>query len=492
MKNNGITYQLGVTFFFLGVGLRLVVFFQNRSLFIDEGSLARNIVEKSGFEFFHPLDYFQYAPPLFLVIEKWNTLLLGAHEYALRLWPLIMGMSSLWLLFILARKLPINPYAALVPLLWMALSPLFIRYSTEVKQYSTDVFIALSLVGLAYTSSRLGGRRLGQLMVLGSLAIWLSMPVVFILAGIGFYGGWSCWQQKDFKQLGLIGVLIGVWLLSFGGYYALVLSKDLAKQALIDYHTPYFFPLHLHESAGWLQLAGVLKSILRSAFGFTTLAYFIGSVGICLGLWSLWRTHRPLLLLFFFPILLCFGASAFGYYSLIPRLTLFFIPLIWIIFAFGISFLTEKLRSKRFIVPVMLISILPLQHGYDYLFQALKIEEIRPILFHLKSHYQAGDWVYVDHEAKPAFIFYQDLHQNKPIIPNNNLHLGNWDETPVQLLLKEPVLPQRIWLVYSHLISAEALDKLQLHLSQIPTTYTLLNKKEETGAVTYQYVLKSN
>ncbi|MEL6987995.1 MAG: hypothetical protein AAGK97_09200, partial [Bacteroidota bacterium] len=61
----------------LGIFFRLYLFIQNRSLMIDEANLARNIVEKSGLEFFKVLDYQQYAPPLFLQIQKYFITLFG-------------------------------------------------------------------------------------------------------------------------------------------------------------------------------------------------------------------------------------------------------------------------------------------------------------------------------------------------------------------------------------------------------------------------------
>src|SRR6266446_4256159 len=78
-----------------GAAARVMVWWQNRSLLIDEANLARNICEKRWAEFFRSLDYDQYAPPLFCLICKWVTKVLGNTELALRAFPLLCGLCSL-------------------------------------------------------------------------------------------------------------------------------------------------------------------------------------------------------------------------------------------------------------------------------------------------------------------------------------------------------------------------------------------------------------
>lgn len=511
MKNKSIIQKLGVVLLSLGVGLRLVVFYQNRSLFIDESNLARNIVEKSWTDFFQILDYYQYAPPLFLCIEKLSIGLMGANEYALRFWPLIAACLGLLLIWDITKRIKLLGYAPLIPLTWMVFSPLLVRYSTEVKQYSTDVFVGLFLLWWMVRQgppARLkAGRTQDELVtkwpahfywaLIGGLSVWLSMPSVFVLAGIGLLLVYEAWQRRAITEIQRWLVVIGFWLINFAGYYFLILSKDLDKQALIDYHSQYFFPLQWYKWEAWLQAGTVFRSILRSAFGFTTLAYLLGGLGLLWGLQRLWQTKTFLFWLLLSPILICLAVSSLGFYSLIPRLTLFFIPFLWLIFAHAFSFSLEKslfVPRQRALLPILgtiaLLAILPLQHGYRYFYRPLLIEQIRPVLRLTGTAYQADDVIFVDHEAKPAFIFYQDLHTDRPFIPSQDIYLANWDDTPASWIANLAENHDRIWLVYSHLISAEALGKLKQHLADIPPTYELAEKVEKTAAVSYLYVKK--
>ena len=75
----------------------------NRSLWADEAVLALNIVNRSYWELLQPLDYEQGAPVGFLLVEKLAIGVFGNNEYALRLFPLLSGIISLFLFYILAK-----------------------------------------------------------------------------------------------------------------------------------------------------------------------------------------------------------------------------------------------------------------------------------------------------------------------------------------------------------------------------------------------------
>ena len=79
--------------------LRLRQYLTGRSLWADEAMLALNIVTRDFAGMFQPLDYDQGAPIGFLLVEKLFHALLGKHELALRLFPLLVGLISLWLFY---------------------------------------------------------------------------------------------------------------------------------------------------------------------------------------------------------------------------------------------------------------------------------------------------------------------------------------------------------------------------------------------------------
>jgi len=174
-----------------GAVLRLLQYLSNRSLWLDEAALARNILDRSAWRLVStPLDYVQTAPPGFLLAEKLVTTLAGGSEYALRFIPLVLGLISLPLFLAVARRL-LPPPATLVALAMFAFSGRLIYYASEVKQYGPDVTVALLLVWLVLIARERGfsPRLTAGLALAGAVAPWLSQPALFVLAAAGLLDG---------------------------------------------------------------------------------------------------------------------------------------------------------------------------------------------------------------------------------------------------------------------------------------------------------------
>lgn len=454
----------------LGAGclIRLIVFLQNRSIHMDAANLARNIIEKDIASFFQPLDYQQYAPPLFLVWEKLHTLLLGNNEYALRLLPLLSGCLLLWFWWKTSGALKLSWAISLVGLWLLAFSPFQIRYSTEVKQYATDAAVAMGLLLLA-TRIPLGKlHALGQIgtprrwiswMLIGSLAIWGSMPSIFVLTGVGGYYLWQLMEDYKATTLRYLLMIGAVWLASFALYYFTVLKADLGNEALSNYHQAYFLPLLPSSGEQWWQWANIFRSLLRHTFGFTTLAIASGGLGLLLGGYALWQNSRAHFFLLALPVLSCLLASGLGYYSLIPRLTLFLLPILLLFYASGLQFLWENLKGYwKIVLLALVLPCLVLQTGFRYALQPLETAELRPLLAYLKRSYQPDQLVLITDGAAPAYYFYSNLHDRKADFQFEHTYIASWDEWPVHVLERTGAFTER-WLVFSHLISAGAEQK---------------------------------
>ena len=292
---------------------------------------------------------------------------------------------------------------------------------------------------------------------------------------------------------------LGSWLTSFGIYYLLILRFDLDKDFLIDYHSQFSFPTNWLEAAAWQQAGGVLKSILRSTFGYTFLAYLLGSLGLVIGLIHLYQRSRSLLLILGLPILTSWIASAFGLYSLIPRLTLFFIPLLYLIFAFAFQDFQEKsirIRGKtwdiRFLLLIPILLLIPLQKGQEYLWSPLKIEELRPVLVELSTAIKPTTPIYVNNETGPAFSFYQESHDFHPYLKQVDPYLATWEEYPAAWLEKLSPEEDEVWLLYSHLISVYSNERMNADLGGMPDSWRVGQEVRAEGVVAIQYLRKNH
>src|SRR4051812_18126770 len=138
-------YRIAKGLIALGIVLRLARYLANRSLWLDEVLLARNILDRSFAGLLEPLGLNQGAPIGFLMLQKLAVMLLGPSEFALRLAPLLAGVASVPLFWWLARRMLDLPIAIFALALFSVCEPL-IYYSSEAKQYGLDVTLALAIL----------------------------------------------------------------------------------------------------------------------------------------------------------------------------------------------------------------------------------------------------------------------------------------------------------------------------------------------------------
>ena len=228
-----------ISFIFIGWGLalRLIQFFSGRSLWADEAKISLNILNRSYVELTQVLDYNQVAPIGFLWIEKLATQLLGPNEFALRLFPLLSDIISLFLIYYLAKRY-LHPLAIAISVAFFACHRELIYYSSEIKQYSSDVGISLLVLAIIHSASnRLKKSQVFLFSIVGAIAVWFSHPSVFVLAGVLFSAiiPQVIRHIKDKESLHLLGWLIvcSVWTISFGAFYILAIQTASSNEELL-------------------------------------------------------------------------------------------------------------------------------------------------------------------------------------------------------------------------------------------------------------------
>lgn len=438
----------------LGIILRVVVYLQNRSLTLDEANLARNIVEKSGSAFFQSLDYQQYCPPVFLLLTKWSSVFFGVEEWSLKLLPFLGGVLLLLLFGLLLKKIVEVPVVQWYLLLVLSFSHLAIRYSTELKQYSLDAFLALFLLfgALHFRKVEWTIRKTLTWLLLGSMMIWTSMPSIFLLAAIGIAFLYQAWSNTQKVPIGLI--IIGVfWVLNFGVYFWMVLYQDASSEALQDYHQHFFFEFLASSKEAWGNNYELVKILLTSITDHTVLGGIFGGLFIILGAIYIIKKDKFKALLLLLPIACTLLASNWGLYSLIPRLTLFLIPIFLLLMGVGLSTAWKKMTkfSKGIVIIIMLISIIN-KEGYQYFWTKMEFENSKAVLAYLKEHRSQEELIFVQQGAVPAFIFYNTMHEQAYHF--QQVYLANWNDDPAQIIPKQDEKGTAFWLFFSHTSSA--------------------------------------
>ncbi len=197
----------------VGIVLRLVQYFGDRSLWLDEAFLSESFVRHSATQLAHdPLDYWQMAPLGFVELERLSVTMFGPSELALRFWPLLAGLAALVLFARLAKFLV--PEVAVGAVALFAVAPPLVYYSAEVKPYAFDVFMAVVLVlaAIVLVADHPSRTRWGALALGGLIAPWLSFTAVFGLAATAAVAVVHGWHERrdDRWRLLTLGAAWGV------------------------------------------------------------------------------------------------------------------------------------------------------------------------------------------------------------------------------------------------------------------------------------------
>jgi hypothetical protein len=473
-----------------GLVLRVAQYLFNRSLWMDEAYLALNILGRSFSELLKPLDYDQGAPIGFLIVVKSIVKILGNSEYALRLFPLLCGLASLLLFYWLARSY-IDARAIPLALCLFVTSEKLIYYSSEVKQYSTDVFVSLLLyvVTLYLDSKYLTIWHLILYGCIGGASIWFSHPSVFVLAGIGTSLSLLNLLRKKWNRIAKLFCVYSIWGLSFGILYFVSL-QDLSQAApLLNYWHRAFppFPITSVSNLEWFinTFFEVFKDPVSLFFpGIAALTFATG----CISMFAKKRYHL-LMLLSPFPYLLL--ASGLHKYPLSGRLLLFIVPFVLLLIAQG----AEQIRAQTTNIPflgILLIILLvfhPLKKACHHLVTPRTVEEVKPVMSHIKENWQGGDCLYIYYGAWPAFEYYSMRYSFEKIdLVVGEASRGDW-------LAHFRDLDQlrgrkRVWVLFSHVFRGRV-DEESLFLYYLDTMGAQLDSFQTHNASAYLYNLST-
>jgi hypothetical protein len=481
-----------IVVFLLGALLRINRFAANRSLHADEAQFARNLIERTPAQLVAPLSYSQTSPPGFTLTVKLLTMVFGFSEPVLRFAPLIAGLISLGLFYLLARRwLP--DWATLLAAALFAVSDSLGYYSAWFDKYSSDVAItlALLLVAIWFTESNRPSRYV-VLGLTGAVAVWFSYPAAIVLAGIGLPLFFSAVKRKAYKEALAIAALAIVWLVSAGASWALTVRPVLENPD----RGPFW-----EEFGGFLiipplnlaQLERDIDTLLRpfeEPLGFAlysgvVLLYALGALD------ALRKAGTRLFVVT--PFLITIALAAVRLYPLYIRVILFLTPLLLLTVVMGIVRISERLVSRTDKVLALgflaLVLFQPFRLGLSRGLNPRPDEEARPLVVQLNHDFRPGDTLAVYYGAEAAYRYYAYL-------------LGSDHGDPVVLRIHrdEPELycgevaplagSPRVWLLISHRHSGPQGSEEKILLDCLDQMGRRLSEQEAEGASLYLYDLR--
>jgi hypothetical protein len=449
----------------LGIAIPFVQFIFNRSLWHDEAMLGLNLVNRSPSDLLKPLDLLQVAPILFLEVEKFFLWLWPSSEMGLRVFPLLCSFLSLFFFYRILKKVLANKIAILLALSLYVFDSTLVYYSSEVKQYMSDVLVATVTCYLVLRDDRDHRLRFALLGLNGVLCIALSSiaPIILLCAGLCLAFEMVCSRREYLFPL--VGLAL-VWVIAFGAYYLAFINNHPAREEMVRFWAAHegfwllnpldrqFYVFLLHAFAGVFQY--VLSPTLTAALRFGVYSFLL-SLLFAWGLVRLAVKRRVReILLFALPLLVHLVLSGFHLYPWGTRLILYAAPGLIIVVASALDGLAETGLYRRFRLPFRSVALgLPVVALAVFLRQGFPFqhEELKKSLAFIRSHASEADAIYVYNGATPAFQYYRQTGQGielKTIIQGGS----HKDDRPAYLA-ELHAIDGRCWLLFSHVYQRE-------------------------------------
>jgi len=419
----------------VGAALRLFAYVAARSLWLDEAMLANNIVGRTFVALLGPLGENQSAPWLFLLGERAATVVAGPNELALRLLPLAAGIALPYVVWLTGRRI-FDDTTGVVAAAIVALSPLLLYYSNEVKPYGLDAVVSVSCVLLTLRAlddpSQVA--RWVVLLLAGVCGLWTAFPSAFVLA--------SCWcalvasaDARRSRHARLMLSLAAVtWSAAFAAPYFRVIRLATNDPFLTTFFADRF--LSPWGRGALISLWRLWQDVSIDVFvGRDAVARFPQSTQLVLsvpililcavGLREVARRRGAAgVLLLAGPMAMGLLASILRLYPLTMRLWTFSAPLWVLLVAAGVSrgarAVGQRSRSvgsarAAALATACLLSLAGLDAALGAWNPYWRRSHIRPLIRVLQAQQQAtGDAIYVTPRAAPQWLFYTTAWRSDP------------------------------------------------------------------------------
>ena len=475
----------------LGVALRLLQYGIPRSLWFDEARNAAEIL-KDHWLMMLPPHSAQPTPFGFLNVERAFVAVLGEGELALRLFPLFAGIAALCLAATLAHRV-LRGWAAPFAVALLALSGPAIYFSTEVKQYSSDLLAGL-LVAHWFTvhESPPKPRQVALFALFGAIAVWISYTSIFFLAVAGTMLIAGPLRVRDWRGTALYAGMGLAWLASFALHYQFAIAHWSETRWLTAFWSAGF-PREgegIHALLGWslAALIAVFENPLGVTFGGRASACIAGllfalGVARALGVVGTLRGHdvgNRVLILLAGVFALAFACALLHIYPFKARLLLFLLPSMAFLVAHGMEWLVRTalawsagLRSSVIAAAIATAAMLLAGDAWSAL-RLLKLEPLHrqgtvnlvrakgalksfegvsEVARYVARNHEPGDVVYLYYSAEPGWAYYARQLGLRAQTITGVRSQGDYRGYASDLdALRGNA---RVWIVFSHTVDAE-------------------------------------
>ncbi len=192
----------------LGLGLRIVNL--NQSFWLDETIqvYASKLSLNQFFDQFLPGDF---NPPFYYLITRYWIKVFGDGEAVVRLTSVLFGTFSVFILFLILKKLRVMSHELQIIPLLAATSPLLVYYSQEARGYMLAVLAVLVttllLINFLENQTWLNAGLLGLGFLFMSMSHYLTLLTLPVYVGYLFYK-----KAVSKKVISVILIFVAFWI----------------------------------------------------------------------------------------------------------------------------------------------------------------------------------------------------------------------------------------------------------------------------------------
>lgn len=395
---------LGLIFAF-GIFLRLRFLSYNISFSNDESSLALNIYLKNILNF-RTLDYGQMAPPLFMMLIKIFTKVVGFSDLSLRAIPFLAGCLSVIAFYFLAKTV-LKTFSTIIATFFFAINYTLIVHSVIFKPYSLDVlftilcllfFLKLDITKNSPTKNLLYG-------LLLAITPWFSFEAIFVIAG-----GIINIVLKNIRENKLKTLMLTVPVLVSGLFFCYIFFMTNKLMGLmVSYWTK---DLNAFVTINFIEFLQLFRHNIEFFF------YPIGNT-LCLMILLLWgmiilfKETSKFLNISCITFSLVLVASILKLYPFYERMILFLIPIFLLFILKPLDQINKKEILKSVTIVFLVIFSFKITLPKDY-YNTKGREMMAFMVQKLKS----CDTIFVNADSIATFQYYSIFYHTKgcPII----------------------------------------------------------------------------
>jgi hypothetical protein len=357
-----------------------------------------------------------------------------------------------------------NGYAIIIALSLFVFNPTLVFYSSDVKQYMTDVLVLLAVFYFVLKGYKKETNKYYILGAVGVVAITISnvAPIILFVGGLCLLYD-QLFVSKNKKILPLF-VLFAIWVSTFLLYYVLFIYNHPTKEFMVKFWSAQdesaFFNINKNSVLFLTEKTKKIFNILSCQLPFplssaapfpNIINKYILMLFFLTGFVVFIRERKiKLIILTCAPIIVHLFLSVFRLYPFESKFILYTLPCFIILCSEGlgtiIKIIFSSLKIKKFIPFAIIIPLFFFLSGYPV---KLEREEVKKSIRYIQENIHEGEDIYIYYFTTFSYKYYDNIgftNLKTHIIEGKYNRLGLYSDGDISEL---KMLHGKTWLLFT-------------------------------------------